>query len=98
VYYPSPPVCSNVGDAFCSKFSEAAKLSPGEWTPPEVSEEESEESKEESVEESSETGSQAASRAPAPAEEQGMNPIWFVLIAGVVVSVTVALLLVFKKK
>ena len=98
VNYLTLSVYGNVGDSITWKSIEAAKLIPVEWTPPEVSEEESEESKEGSVEESSETVSQAASQAPAPAEEQGMNPIWFVLIAGVAVSVTVALLLVFKKK
>lgn len=98
VNYLTLSVYGNVGDSITWKSIEAAKLIPVEWTPPEASDEESEESKEGSVEESAETVSQAASQAPAPAEEQGMNPIWFVLIAGVAVSVTVALLLVFKKK
>ena len=95
VNYVTLSVYGNVGDAITWKHFRAAKLIPVEWTPPQVSEEESqEESVEESAEETSDEASQAASEAPAG---NGVNPLWFVLIAGVAIAAAVAILLLRKK-
>ena len=98
VNYITLSVYGNVGDSITWKSIRAAKLIPVEWTPPEVSTEESaEESAEESVEESVEEVSKTQSQAPAPAEEEGMNPLWLVLI-GVAVVVLAVVILVLKRK
>lgn len=103
VNYLTLSVYGGVGDSITWKSIEAAKLIPVEWTPPEVSTEESaDESTEESVETSEEEPSEEASepvssQVPEPAKS-GMNPLWFVLIAGAAIALAVALILVFKKK
>lgn len=99
VNYLTLSVYGNVGDSITWKAIQAAKLIPVEWTPPEVSEEESaEESAEESVEESLETVSEEPSQAPVPAEEEGMNPLWFVLIGVAAVVALAVVILVLKRK
>jgi hypothetical protein len=101
VNYITLSVYGNVGDSITWKSIQAAKLIPVEWTPPEVStdesEEESEEESTEVSEESTDEPSGAVSQVPAPAEEEGMNPLWFVLIGVIVVALAVVIFVLKRK-